>query len=129
MGCEGWWRLVKVGGGQSLSGTESQVEGFGAPLLLGQHLRGLYDRSPFRDGPAVGFPGAEVPAAGGAVERMRRGPQADVRPARPVGRVVARPQSVARGVRDFVELIAVGRQPSVREEVFFRIALVVRCAR
>src|SRR5437868_752415 len=59
---------------------------------------------------------------------MRGGAETDVGTAGPVRRVVLRPKAGACGVRHLVELIAVGRQPSVGGQILFGVALVIRCA-
>src|SRR6267378_3643053 len=110
---------------QSHIGPQREIEALQFPLVLGQDFLGVDRRQSGPGGAPIGLPRGQIPATHPAVERMRRGTEAQIGATRPVGRVVARAVAVAFGVRDLVEAVAVASEPLVRVQVLLRIALVV----
>src|SRR5207249_9650097 len=92
--------------------------------LVAQELFRFERLAILRHGATVRFPRREIPAPRPAVIAVGRGAEAEVGASRPVGRVVARAEAIASGIRDFVEPIAAVLEPPVREQVLFRIPLV-----
>src|SRR5437870_2513869 len=106
-------------------GAQRKIQALELPLLFGQHLLGVDRRAARRERAAIRVPRRDVPAPRPTIVGMRRGPESQVRTARPVCRVVPRPTALARRVRDFVKAKLLARESLVREQVLVGIALVI----
>ena len=101
-----------------MRGAEPQVDSLRLDLLFGEDF-------PLLEGVTPGVEAHEplgvrrlVPPARGTVERMRAGPESQIRHARPVRQVVSRPGSGARVVRNLVVLVPRSGEGVVRVEKF-----------
>src|SRR5213079_841407 len=70
-------------------GPQRKIQALQFPLLLSEDLLGLDCRQPGDDRAPIGLPCGHIPTTHPAVERMGRGPEAQIGATRPVSRVVA----------------------------------------
>src|SRR6266567_1507138 len=97
-GGRGRQRTAEGGKGDPRIRSQSKVEALELPLFVGQGLFRFRRAAIFRHGATIRFPRCKIPAPRPAVIAVGRGAEAEVRPARPISRVVARAEAIARGV-------------------------------
>src|SRR5438094_5705556 len=125
-GGRGRQRAAEGGKGDPRIRSQPKVKALQVPLLVGQGLFRFRRAAVLRHGATIRFPRGKIPAPRPAVIAVGSGAEAEVSPARPIGRIVARAEAFARGVGDFVEPVAAGCEMCVREQILFRVPLVAR---
>src|SRR5512134_2378756 len=121
------WR-TEAGDGreiEALGRAQGEIDPLQIPLFRRERLLVLDRRASRRHRAAIRLPRLEVPAARGAVERVRRGTDSEIGRAGPVGGVVTGAVARPRGVGHLIEPVARAAEALVREQVLRGVAVLV----